>query len=190
MCKVEWCNGKPNQSGHGYCRRHYDQVRKYGHILDIRGNHDKNRYRILGDITEIEITDGNDRFICATTIDTALLPDVISHRWTENGNGYIRTFNGTRPVYLHRFVAGASESDEVDHINRNKLDNRRCNLRLVSHAENCHNRGAVGSVRRICDRKLKKPFCATITRNGKTNHLGYFETEIEARKAISEFDGA
>lgn len=36
MCKVEWCSGKPNVSGRGYCRKHYDQIRKYGKILDVR----------------------------------------------------------------------------------------------------------------------------------------------------------
>ncbi len=41
---------------------------------------------------------------------------------------------------MHRLLAGAPEGLEVDHINRNRLDNRRCNLRLTDRAGNARNR--------------------------------------------------
>lgn len=47
MCAVEWCNNKPHPSGKGYCRRHYDQIRKCGKILETRTILDPNDIIIL-----------------------------------------------------------------------------------------------------------------------------------------------
>jgi hypothetical protein len=48
-------------------------------------------------------------------------------------------------VYLHREVLGLVAGDGMvaDHIDGNTLDNRRCNLRAVTHAENLRNRRAI-----------------------------------------------
>lgn len=186
MCKVEWCSGKPNVSGRGYCRKHYDQIRKYGKILDIRSIYDPNRYALKGDIAEIIITDGQDRYICSTIVDADRLDEVLKYRWTENGNGYIRTFIRTKPLYLHRLIAGAEQGEDVDHINHDRLDNRAANLRRVSHIENCNNRGDhKGSVHKVTDRKLAKPYYAALTVRGKRALLGYYATEAEAWDAIN-----
>ncbi|MBL0320755.1 MAG: HNH endonuclease [Alphaproteobacteria bacterium] len=42
-------------------------------------------------------------------------------------------------VYMHRYIMTAKAGQEVDHINGNKLDNRKENLRLASHSQNCKN---------------------------------------------------
>lgn len=41
--------------------------------------------------------------------------------------------------YLHRIIIDCPKGKEVDHINGNALDNRRCNLRICTHSENSHN---------------------------------------------------
>lgn len=43
-------------------------------------------------------------------------------------------------IRLHRLIAQAPKHSVVDHINRNVLDNRRCNLRVCDHATNNRNR--------------------------------------------------
>ncbi|MEW9697990.1 HNH endonuclease [Paenibacillus sp. SI8] len=43
-------------------------------------------------------------------------------------------------VLIHRYITDTPREDLVDHINRNTLDNRLSNLRLLSHAENMQNR--------------------------------------------------
>jgi len=68
--------------------------------------------------------------------------------WRESTNGY--AYNDWYG-YLHRFVIMMLITDpdeffdfadwEVDHINRDKCDCRRSNLRIVTHQENCQNRG-------------------------------------------------
>lgn len=55
-------------------------------------------------------------------------------------------YKNTR-IYLHRFLMGVSVSSQyVDHINRNGLDNRLCNLRIGTGSQNCANVPARGSV--------------------------------------------
>ena len=53
--------------------------------------------------------------------------------------GYARTAQGG--LYMHRVILGAvKKSDEVDHINRDTLDNRRDNIRLVDRTQNSYNK--------------------------------------------------
>jgi len=49
-------------------------------------------------------------------------------------NGKVKT------VRMHRLIMDAPDGMEVDHINGNTMDNRRCNLRIVSKSENLANR--------------------------------------------------
>lgn len=68
------------------------------------------------------------------------------YRWRPLSTlGYPSTNIDGRPHSLHRLVIGLQPGDglECDHVNRNPLDNRRSNLRLVSHRENCANRGGM-----------------------------------------------
>lgn len=49
--------------------------------------------------------------------------------------------NGERKlIYMHRHILQAKGCHPVDHLNRNSLDNRKCNLRQVTTAENNRNR--------------------------------------------------
>ena len=76
-------------------------------------------------------------------IDKESLPLFNSRKWHINDNGYVvwrGLENGTKKtIRLHREVIKAKDSEIVDHINRNKLDNRLCNLRITSYRENACN---------------------------------------------------
>lgn len=60
---------------------------------------------------------------------------VMAYRWFVTDRGYIVSSSNKR-VRLHRMIAGAQEGQEVDHINGNKLDNRKENLRFVTRYQN------------------------------------------------------
>jgi len=65
---------------------------------------------------------------------------VDSYSWSIDGRGYaIATIEG-KIKKLHRMIMGEPEGMEVDHINGNKLDNRRENLRAVTKNQNQWNR--------------------------------------------------
>jgi len=76
----------------------------------------------------------------STIIDSDDFDLVSQHRWYLN-NGYAVARIGGKPTCMHVFLIGrAPNGHHTDHINRNKLDNRRSNLRIVTAAENLRNR--------------------------------------------------
>lgn len=56
------------------------------------------------------------------------------------GRPYSRKGSQGRLERLHRFILGVTDANlQIDHINRDTLDNRRCNLRIVTQSENMRN---------------------------------------------------
>jgi hypothetical protein len=97
-------------------------------------------------------------------------------------------------VLMHREVLGlspvgktTSERLEVDHINQNGLDNRRSNLRIVSHAENlqnnCSHQGSTSAYRGVYWNKAKGKWRGLCKMAGRKYHIGYFDSESEAAMA-------
>jgi hypothetical protein len=68
------------------------------------------------------------------------------YSFSRVGNGYAKATIDGRIVYLHHLLLGHVKRGsglQTDHINRDPLDNRRQNLRIVTPKENQHNRGGV-----------------------------------------------
>lgn len=92
---------------------------------------------------------------------------------------------------MHRLVASAPQGMTVDHINCNKLDNRKGNLRICTFSENIRNRPAnirsKTGVKGV--RKIGNKFSASIRHGGrgaKPKHLGMFDTIEAASRAYAE----
>jgi hypothetical protein len=122
---------------------------------------------------------------------------VLRYRWRLDSYGYaVRTVPGTRiNQKLHRFLMALPHGDrrQVDHINRDPLDNRRCNLRIATNAENHQNLSSAGNAgsssryRGVTWDKRYRKWHAQVTIKGRNHHLGYFEAEEEAARVAAEF---
>ena len=95
---------------------------------------------------------------------------------------------------MHRFIADMEDEDPrtVDHINGDHFDNRRPNLRIVTHAQNQQNRRATktwGSSkhRGVSWYKRKSKWLAYGYVDGKMKNLGYYDDEDEAAKVSADW---
>lgn len=125
---------------------------------------------------------------------------------TVSPQGYLRVMLKKRLLNVHRIVwkleTGEEPPAEMDHINGNPADNRLCNLRAATHAQNQRNKGL--SKNNACGFKgvrwdghsgsRSRPWRAAIRINGKRHYLGKFATPEEAHAAYQaatiQFHGA
>lgn len=135
------------------------------------------------------------------TVDLADLSSVVHRRWYRRitaAEGCVYAVSkrtrrelaeGHPAVYhLHRVIMGLPDRDprEVDHRNGNGLDNRRGNMRVVTHAQNQQNRrsfGATSKYRGVSYDKRAGKWRAHVMVEGKVRQ-GEFVTEIEAHHAV------
>jgi hypothetical protein len=97
----------------------------------------------------------------------------------ENGRRRRRT------ILMHREIMKPPEGMVIDHINSNGLNNRRCNLRTCTQAQNMHNcrPRTDGRSRFIGVYPHKDRWRAKVTCKGRLHHVGTFSDEVEAAKA-------
>lgn len=99
-----------------------------------------------------------------------------------------KPINGTR--YIHRILINAKPGYEVDHINGNGLDNRRCNLRIATPSQNRMNRGKqrnnTSGYKGVYWNKDCKKWLASITIVNKQKHLGLFTEIKDAARAYNK----
>lgn len=117
----------------------------------------------------------------------------IQWKWLQTRDGYVYRYGWdksqkkTVAIFLHRQINDTPKGMETDHINRDKLDNRKSNLRTVTTQQNRYNigmyknntSGHVGIV------KQRKRWRARIGGHSG-NHLGMFDTLEEAIEARNE----
>ena len=114
-----------------------------------------------------------------TKVDASDYEALSKYRWQVSPSGYVvRTTNrasGREAYRVHRVVIGANPGEIVDHLNGDKLDNRRGNLRICTSSENSLNR------------KKAKNYCYTKGRYEvywKRKKYGTYDTEEEAKRAV------
>lgn len=147
----------------------------------------------LKEVVEIEM-DGH--FILINRNDLYIFA---SYSWfVMNGKGqtnYLMTnaiVNGKkRTIGYHQLMFDTENGYEVDHINRNGLDNRRENLRLVTHQQNQSNlpkkSGSMSKYYGVSFCKRDKVWQCGATYKGKRKNIGRFSSEIEAAVAYNNY---
>jgi hypothetical protein len=134
-----------------------------------------------------------------TLIDAKDEPLVRRQAWNVGASGYAqgyaRTPDGRRTtVKLHRLILGlpAGTLAQVDHINGDRLDNRRRNLRRVNGAaeqmqNRAPNRGSSSRFRGVTWSKEKRKWLASVRLGGRLHYLGAYRDEAAAAQAAHEF---
>lgn len=128
--------------------------------------------------------------------------DIMASTWYVNDKGYVvrRTARPWRAIVrMHRVVMRRVLGRElerwelVDHINGDRLDNRRANLRLCNNSQNgfnrdmpAHNKTGYKGVSLNSVTCTRRPFQAAIVVNRRKIYLGSYATAQEAARAYDD----
>ena len=111
-------------------------------------------------------------------------------RWQLHSEGYAVHNMADGQILMHREVlrlAGKNPGQQTDHKNRNRLDNRLCNLRPSTVSQNQHNRGhqinSTTKTKGVSKRSDGYGWAARIQVQGVAYYLGCFKTRALARLA-------
>ena len=128
------------------------------------------------DYAEMIIYDKQGNEKCRTLIDLDDIEKVKDYRWSFKGyvgKGYVK--NEKNKLFLHKFIMNAPKGVVVDHINHNKLDNRKSNLRII-------NKQYISEDFKGIQEKNNK-YYSHIKINNKTINLGMYLYKEEAQWA-------
>ena len=182
--------GKEINNGHGLCEKHYRQLKRYGAFLEDnqRDENDPNEIVFYDDYAEIILYDDllqeelEERII----IDLEDVEKIKNYKWSLK-NGY--AFN-TEVGLLHRFLNEYPNDMVIDHINLNKLDNRRSNLRICTYSQNNMNTKIKSSntsgTKGVWWNAKREKWIAEIMIDNKKYYLGEFINKEEAIKTRKE----
>ena len=142
---------------------------------------------------EIELTRGQ-----RAIVDDADFDWLNQWKWTADTDGYnwyayrvVRKNSKNLKIRMHRLILGLGRGDrrQIDHINHNGLDNRRCNIRICSCQQNQQNQknqiNVTSKFKGVskCKQRNKYKWRTCIVINGKQKTIGRFEMEEVAALA-------
>ena len=126
------------------------------------------------------------------TVDPMDIMTLANYSWYVTSRGYAATRIDGKLVYMHRMLMNPPKGLQVDHKDRNKLNNCRNNLRIVTNQQNHFNRplnsnnsSGVNGVYWNCE---CQKWCVQITINGKRIHGGLFNDILDATKKRKELE--
>lgn len=178
------------------CNKHYSQYYQHGKFLDNnpRTTNDLNEIVCEGNIAKIILYNSKQEIIGEAIIDKEDVDKVNSYKWrlkqtggTERSRcGGVITGNGkeTYTNYLHRHLMQCPDNMYVDHINGNRLDNRKCNLRICNNQENNFNtvkqNNNTSGYKGVWFDKTRNKWVSEIKYNNKKIFIGRYEDIKEA----------
>ena len=146
---------------------------------------------IIGNVAHIPLTRG-----MVAIVDAEDFHLVDGRKWSAkvDGEHVYASSNGRdnrgqrKTLRLHRHILGVTSSGvEIDHIDGNGLNNRRENLRIVTKAQNQHNRkksaNNTSGFKGVFWHRAAGKWAAAIRLNGKRSHLGLYVRPEDAHAA-------
>lgn len=183
ICKLKDCQAPHDAKS--FCKKHYLRWHR-GQDLHRYSIKDPNTFRVKGDHAYIDLRDKNGSIRATVKLDKEDLEKVKNIRWSCS-TGYAMS---NKVGLLHRYILNVPRGVYVDHINHDRLDNTKRNLRLCTHQQNMMN----VSVRKTSKHGYKgiyyetrsKKFIAEITYNSKRTYIGRFATAADAAIAYNK----
>ncbi len=125
-------------------------------------------------------------------VDAADYEWLSQYKWHVHGddwNGFYaaRRLRNGKQQFMHRAIMNPPAGMVVDHIDGNRSDNRRANLRICTQRQNTQNsrpaRGCTSRFKGVSYHRAARKWIVLIKSDGKRIYLGLFDDEIEAAKA-------
>lgn len=171
------------------CRKHYLQMYRHGEVFrtimdpnDIIPHEEDGYAEVvlrnkIGEVTGI------------VKIDLEDVDKVSQHKWhitKAPRTSYAAThIDGNTKLFLHRFVLDYYGVLDVDHINHDGMDDRKENLRIITHSANLTNQYRVDKgVKQVPSGRYQ----ASIMQNGIPIYLGTFDTKEDALFARESYE--
>lgn len=172
----------------GFCEKHYGQMKRNGEISE-RTIYDRNELVIYPDYAEIIIYNKKCEEVARTMIDICDIEKVCQIKWRLSTWGYVegKRKGQQKSIMIQRLIISEANSNEIiDHIDRNPLNNRRYNLRIVNKSTNSLNIGLksnnTSGVTGVSYSKNHKKWIARININKHSIILGRSSNFEEAVK--------
>jgi hypothetical protein len=142
-----------------------------------------------------EITLANNKGVAL--IDDEDFELVSKYKWSIHPCRYAQAWilinSNKKRVLMHRLILGLVDvRSDTDHVNHNKLDNRKCNLRICNRSDNAKNRTPSGRSKYLgvtfykVENGSRERMRAMIRIKGKYTHIGSYDTEELAARAYDE----
>ncbi len=199
ICKIQDCPKEAKRRN--ICHRHYMQIRRHGKTKGDPTHvpFDKNDIIIDKTVAKIILRNAFSEIVGEALIDIADVKKVKNHKWRLSTHGYVVSNKEQGRLKLQHVILNTTGAELnkkkllPDHKDRNKLNNTRTNLRIVSHSTNCLNRCKIKNKK---GRSLTSDFkgvcfvdnrwVAKISIDGEPTRLGRFTNEIEAAKVYDK----
>lgn len=139
---------------------------------------------------EIKLTKGK-----VTIVDDEDYEELNKYKWLYNSSGYAarNSYKNEKPtmIHMHRVINNTPVGLETDHIDCDKLNNQKANLRTVTKQQNQFNqrshKGSSSKYKGVSYFKRDKSWLAQVVYFGKTIGLGLFKKESDAAIAYNNY---
>lgn len=142
---------------------------------------------------------GRKEIMAYAVVDADLMPELSKRSWSFGGGSAKAYPNSTlngKTVRLHILVCllrgiKIPRGHEVDHWDRNPLNNQSDNLRIVTRTGNMANRGAQknsgSGYRGVSWSRTSRKWLVSVCKNGRRHHIGYFKNRHDGAGAVNAF---
>jgi hypothetical protein len=141
-----------------------------------------------GSYCEVALRNRQGKEIAKAVVDTEDVYKVAQVSWSLRPDGYAFNYTFGR---MHHLIVGKPKAPlQIDHINRNPLDNRKVNLRIVSRSINQINRNRQvnnkSGIKNLCFDKARNRWLVQIQRKGEKKIFKRFKTKEEALSVLPQ----